>query len=262
MSGRPIANQARSYGSPSTNTECPSQFRAVPRGTATYGSSAQDYDPSRKAGHVGNMRTHRPDRRLDIPFHSQFLAILASAATLLAAFCAPCAAADTANITVVTGPQLTGRLYEEQKQNEDSRVAVRYFEERGGKVYLDGLSIVQFQSNKEDYAIFFIPFIPAEATVKDGQERPVVLLAKGPKKSKTLLGTIVPRPNGPPEVKDEKVAANGKIESGNGELRNFLKCTTKDCLTAALVCLATVEAWPACLCLACGVGLVPGIIDR
>ena len=34
MSGRPIANQARSYGSPSTNTECPSQFRAVPRGTA------------------------------------------------------------------------------------------------------------------------------------------------------------------------------------------------------------------------------------
>ena len=147
------------------------------------------------------------------------------------------------------------RLYQEEKQSEDTHIAVRYFEERGDKVYPDGLSAVQFQSNQEDYSIFFVPFTQAAATAKEGQEHPVVLLAKGPKKSKALLGTVIPQPKGPPEVKDEKVAANGKIESSKGELRNFLKCATKDCLTIALTCLATAEGWPVCLCLGCGAGL-------
>jgi hypothetical protein len=259
MSGGPIANEARSYGSPSTSTECPSEFRRAWGGAATDRSSAQDDGPSGKVDHVGNVRAHGFHRRLGVPFRSQvagaFLAGLAGATALLSAFCAPCAAADITNVTVITGPQLIGPLSQEEKQSEDVRAAVRYFEERGDKVNPNGLSVVRFQSNDEDYAMFFVPFVQAGATVKDGQERPTVLLAKGPKKSKALIGTIVPQPKGPPEVKDEKIVTNGKIESGNGEMRNFLKCATKDCLTSALLCLATAEGWPVCLCLGCGIGL-------
>jgi hypothetical protein len=215
-------------------------------------------------GSLVDLRAHWRDRRLTVPLCFQvaikpqfgrFLAVLASVAVWIATPYAPCMAADATNVTIVTGPQLKERLGEERK-SEDGYAAIRYFEDRGDKIYLDGLSTVQFQLNNQDYSIFFIPFSQSAATSKEGQEHPVVLSAKGPKGSKVHLGTVVPHPKEPPEVKDEKIVVNGKIEISKGQLRNFFRCSVKDCLTSSITCLAVGEAWPACLCLGCGAGVV------
>jgi hypothetical protein len=264
MSRSPTANHARSYDNPSTtSTEYSRQPKAA-RGSATKRCFAQN--TSTKVASLVDLHSHGRDRWLAVPFCSQitikprldrFLAILASAAVLIAALCAPCLAGDQpTNITIVSGPQLKERLGEERK-TENGNIAIRYFEDSGDKVYVDGLTAVQFQLSNQDYSVFFIPF-QAAATSKEGQpaEHPVVLAAKGPKGSKAHLGTVISRPKEPLEVKDEKVVVNGKIEPSKGEMIKFLRCTIKDCLGSSISCLAVGEGWPLCLCLGCGAGVV------
>jgi hypothetical protein len=81
------------------------------------------------------------------------------------------------------------------------------------------------------------------------------LLAETPKNSQVLLGTISTEAK-TPEVKEEKVVVEGKVEPGQGSMKNFFKCSAVGCAPAGLGCLYGGPEWLPSFCLWCGGSVV------
>ena len=163
---------------------------------------------------------------------------------------------DFADVTLRTGKQLVGR-FEELGKNENVRVAVEYFAAEKMKSNDDGLAELKLQkiSTKESFAFFFIPFAPTTVVAAPQLEH-IVLVAEGAKGKKVLLGDIAPvAPGKEPEVKDEKVVVDGKIQPGRNQLKSWLRCSLITCAPAALGCATGGAAWAPCFCLWCGGGV-------
>lgn len=265
MSGSAIANHARSFhGNPSSSTECSRNTTRNAPGTAFQSNQREVAESLPKMGDLVDLRPFRHRGRFTVPLCPEVAiknrprwlrTAFAGAVVLVAVFCAPCMAADATDVTIRTGPQLRERIDREWK-TEDGHAAIQYFLERGNKVSVENVSEIQFRSDGKDHSLLFIPFGTTAASKEGSQEHSFILSTEGPKGPQVFLGTVVTQPKERPEVKDEKVVVRGKVESDKGQLRNFIKCTAKDCLTASLTCLMGGPEWFPCFCLACGAGAV------
>jgi hypothetical protein len=167
---------------------------------------------------------------------------------------------DFTDVTLRTGSQLKGRLDQLLKEQPNIRAASRYFEDRKLLPQADGLAEIRFRTTKtkENYGLFFIPFAEEKPVV--GQTH-LAVSAEGPKGSRVILGTISAEGN-ESTAKDEGVVVDGKIQPPDQPfLRNWLKCSLVGC-AQALSCVLSGPAWPACMCLACGVSVAGcGIVE-
>jgi hypothetical protein len=163
-------------------------------------------------------------------------------------------AAEISDMTSRSGAQLKERFSQLSEKNPDLRVAVSYFKRQPD---YDSLVEIAFRVDKapEYSRLFFIPFIDEPAGQPKGELKRLVLLAQSPKGTRVLLGTISTETK-QPEVKEENVAVDGKIEPGKGLLKNFFKCSVVTCVPAGLGCLYGGAAWLPCFCLWCGGGVV------
>jgi hypothetical protein len=159
----------------------------------------------------------------------------------------PTLAAEFSDVTVRTGSQLKDR-FSKAFENPNVRAAIGYFAEDGLKVDPDGLVDMSFRvDNAPDFdSLFFVPFYE-----RTSEFRHVVVLAQTPKSSRVFLGTLSGDPK-QPEVKEEKVALDGKIQPGQGQLKSFFKCAIVSCASAGAGCLVGGAAWLPCFCLWCG----------
>jgi hypothetical protein len=128
------------------------------------------------------------------------------------------------------------------------KAAVAFFANDNLKIDPDGLFEIKFRVDKApDFDnLFFVPFYE-----KGNELKHVVVLAQTPKSSRVLLGTLAGDPK-QPEVKEEKAAVEGKIQSGQGQLKRFFKCTLVSCVGAGAGCMYGGPAWLPCFCLWCG----------
>jgi hypothetical protein len=153
---------------------------------------------------------------------------------------------------VRSGSQLKERVSELITNNPNVRAAVKDFEDR--KLFGSYGELVEIKvrvNNGPGFStLLFIPFAEPDPQLKH-----FVLLAETPKSSRFLMGTISTESR-PPEVKDEKLVVDGKIEPGKGSLSNFLKCSVVACAPAGLGCLYGGPSWLPCFCLWCGGGLL------
>jgi hypothetical protein len=242
---------ARSYGG--SGTEYPHEQQADHRSSAGK-TSAQ-------LGHavaVNVFRVGAGVRRVR-SFPSQVVALRRLGAVLLTAAIALFVltqvghAREATDISFRTGIQLQERLDQEFK-DRNGIVALQYFLDGKMSITGDGLAEIKFRVDKEDYDLFFVPFVdPARPT---NELKSLVLSAVGPNGRKTLLGTLIPREKEPPEVKQENVVVDGKLQPGNGQLKSIFKCSVGSCLPAGLGCLYGGAAWLPCFCLWCGGGII------
>ena len=171
-------------------------------------------------------------------------------------FSGPISAADISDITFRSGSQLKERFSELYRNNQDFATAVSYFKRPAD---IGGLVEISFRVDKApDLSnLFLVPFIDESR----GEPKPLgdlkrlVILAQTPKSARVLLGTISTEGT-TPEVKEEKVAVEGKIEPGKGQLKAWFKCTAVGCVPAGFGCLYGGPAWVPCFFLWCGGALV------
>jgi hypothetical protein len=166
----------------------------------------------------------------------------------------PSCAADIKDVTFRTGDQLKERLSQAMAE-PNVKTAVLYFGDSKLRLDYNGLTEIKFHvdNNPDFFSLFFIPF--EEPDPKSGLKH-LVLLAEAPKSSRVLLGTISTDAK-PPEVRDEKLVVEGKIQpSPKGTLKNFFKCSVVGCVPAGLGCLYGGAAWLPCFCLWCGGAVV------
>jgi hypothetical protein len=172
-----------------------------------------------------------------------------------------------------TGAQLKERLSQVSAQ-PSAKVALEYF--AGSKLSPDpnGLAEIRFrQVNVPDYySLFLIPFVEAPHS----DQKHLILYADGPltersggnsgievtgaikstNRPRVLLGTVSTEINKLPEVKDEKIVTDGKVQPGNGHLKSFVKCSVVGCVPAGAGCLYGGPSWLPCFCLWCGGSIV------
>jgi hypothetical protein len=278
MSGVPIANRARSYGSPSTSTECSRQFRAARSKVAKCCcASAPIRNLSKEMGRmavllgvrVGSRNPYQSASAVGSPqgHVRTFLSALFSAMAAVALLGSPASSADAndvRNITVRVGPQLEEIFKERQFKDPNIHAATTYFEGQKLKPYIPGLTELTVQNFKtnEINNLFIMPF--AESTPVPGQQH-VVVSAAGAKGSAVVLGTILEAPAGstdpkeqkPPVVKEEYRVIDGKVQPGNHALAKWILCTLGTCMTG-VACFA---AGPdpiavGCLCFVCAGGAI------
>jgi hypothetical protein len=138
--------------------------------------------------------------------------------------------------------------------NPNVKAAVGYFAER--KLFPDshGFTEIKFRvDNSPDFSSLF--FIPFEGPNANAELKHLALLAETPKNSRVLLGEISAEAT-PPEVREEKIVVEGKIEPGKGQLKSWLKCSAVGCVPAGLGCFTGGAAWLPCFCLWCGGAVV------
>jgi hypothetical protein len=166
---------------------------------------------------------------------------------------ATASAAEISDITLRSGSQLKDRIGQAYS-NPNFKAAVEYFGERQLRIDYDTLVEVKFRADRkpEIYDLLLVPFSEAN---RNPAEKHLVLLAETPKNSKVLLGTISTEAK-PPEVREEHVVIDGKVQAGQGSLKNFLKCSGGGCAPAGLGCLYGGPEWLPCFCLWCGGSLV------
>ena len=175
---------------------------------------------------------------------------LVGAITLVTFFAAPAQAVDVTDLTITNGIRLKERLPPAGK-NRNLDAAMNYFADRDLKVSLEGLTEIGFRvvDTKDYYDLFFIPFAGPNPK---GEEHPLILSATGPKGNNVLLGTVSSDSKGIPEVKEEKVVVEGKVEPGKGSLNRFFRCAGIGCVPAGLGCVRGGPGWLPCFCLWCG----------
>jgi hypothetical protein len=159
----------------------------------------------------------------------------------------PTRATEFSDVTLRTGSQLKDR-FARALENPNMRAALGYFAENGLKVDPDGLVDMSFRVDKApDFdTLLFIPFYE-----RTGEFRHVLVLAQTPKSSRVFLGTLSGDPK-QPDVKEERVVVDGKIQPGQGQLKSFFKCAIVGCASAGPGCLVGGAAWLPCFCLWCG----------
>ena len=160
-------------------------------------------------------------------------------------------AADISDVNLVTGSQLKDALFQVMKDIPNVEAAVNFSsKEQNLKLDFDALVAISFRVDKKDPGgLFFIPF---RGTDNKDQLKHVVVLAQTPKSSRVLLGTISTEDPKNPQVTDEKVVVEGKVQQGDGHLKSFFKCAGTNCLGAAAGCLYGGPEWFPCFCLWCG----------
>lgn len=160
----------------------------------------------------------------------------------------PTRAADFSDVTLRTGSQLKDRLLDTLEKDQNMKAAVAFFADDKLKVDTNGLVEITFRVDKAPDLdkMLFVPFDDKS----DGPKH-VVVLAQSPKNSRVMLATLSGDPK-LPEVKDEKVAIDGKIQPGQGQLKSFFKCAFVSCVGAGAGCLYGGPAWLPCFCLWCG----------
>jgi hypothetical protein len=168
---------------------------------------------------------------------------------------APSSAADITDITFKTGFQLR-ELAIQSLEDPNVKAAWAYFEgDKKLKPDFEGLVEIKFRVDKSPdlYTLFFMPFY--EGPNSKSEQKHLVLLAQAPKTSRVLLGDISTETKSP-EVIDERVAVEGKVQEGHGQLKSFFKCSVVGCVPAGLGCLYGGPAWLPCFCLWCGGAVV------
>jgi hypothetical protein len=208
---------------------------------------------------VGN-RFWRFDRRyaqVVTSSRSRWLRLVASLISVIFLLWAPTRAAEFSDVTMRTGSQLSDR-FARALENPNMRAALGYFAENGLKVDPGGLVDISFRvDNAPDFDdLFLVPFYERTSEFKH-----VVVLAQTPKHSRVLLGTLSGDPK-QPEIREEKVSVDGKIQPGQGQLKSFFKCAIVGCAGAGPGCLIGGAAWLPCFCLWCGGGAIGcGIVE-
>ncbi len=168
---------------------------------------------------------------------------------------APSIAADITDITFKTGFQLKERAIQ-TLEDPNVKAAWGYFEsDKKLKPDFAGLVEIKFRvDNSPDLStLFFMPFY--EGPNSKSELKHLVLLAQTPKTSRVLLGEISTETKSP-EVIDERVAVEGKVQEGHGQVKSFFKCSVVGCVPAGLGCLYGGPAWLPCFCLWCGGAVV------
>jgi hypothetical protein len=167
----------------------------------------------------------------------------------------PSSAADITDITFKTGSQLRERAIQ-SLEDPNVKAAWAYFErDKKLKPDFEGLVEIRFRVDKSPdlSTLFFMPFY--EGPNSKSEQKHLVLLAQTPKTSRVLLGDISTETKSP-EVIDERVAVEGKVQEGHGQLKSFFKCSVVGCVPAGLGCLYGGPTWLPCFCLWCGGAVV------
>jgi hypothetical protein len=183
-------------------------------------------------------------------FSPQVVKNLLGAIALLTFSLGPTLAADITDVTLRSGPQLKEHFNEVVAQ-PNVRAAVRYFDDRKLSPDVAGLTELTFRVEKDHFDLFFIPFSEPIPQAGTPQQRHLALSATGPKGNQVLLGAISTEVK-PPELKEENVVVDGKVQPGNGRLKNVVKCSLLGCVPAGLGCLYGGPSWAPCFCLWCG----------
>jgi hypothetical protein len=277
MSGSPIASYARSYGNPSTSTECSRHPRTARTSAARVCSSAESLNPSKEVGRVaillgirvGSRNPYQSASAVASPqgYSRALLSALFSAMVGLALLNSPASAADAndvRDITVRVGPQLEGMFKELRIKEPNIRAATNFFEDQKLQPYIPGLEELRVRNIKtnEFTDLFIIPY--SESTPMPDVEH-VVVSVTGTKGSAVVLGTIAKAPavssdskeQKPPVVKEEYRVIDGKVQPGNHALAKWILCTLGTCMTG-VACFA---AGPdpiavGCLCFVCAGGAI------
>jgi hypothetical protein len=162
-------------------------------------------------------------------------------------------ATEISDVSLRSGIQLKDRVGQAFK-NANFGAAYQYFSEKDLSLNFEGIVEVRFRADHkpEFYDLLLVPFIQPN---RDAGTTYLVVLAETPKSSRVLLGTISIEAK-TIEVKEESIVVDGKIQPGQGTLKNFLKCSAGGCATAGLGCLYGGPDWLPCFCLWCGGSLV------
>jgi hypothetical protein len=181
------------------------------------------------------------------------LAIFVFVALILNSGVLQAAATEISDVTLRSGIQLKDRVAQ-AFGNADFRAAHQYFSEKDLSFNFEGIVEVRFRADHkpEFYDLLLVPFSqPKENT----NVRHLVVLAETAKHSRVLLGTISTEAS-TPEVKEENVVVDGKVQPGRGNMKNFFKCSGTGCAPAGLGCLYGGPEWLPCFCLWCGGSVV------
>jgi hypothetical protein len=201
--------------------------------------------------------------RRDIPLSSQVVVarlkqspkahLAAGLIAAIALFAVPKspACAQVTDVRTTTGRELAGRL-DQLREKPNVRAALRYFEDQKLRPFVDGLAELKARraTTDENLTLTFIP-VTGE-TPSPGLDH-VVISAEDSKGGNVLLGTISSETK-EPQVKDEKILIDGKVQPGKGFMQAWLKCSLTGC-AQALACFATGPAWATCLCISCGIAV-------
>jgi hypothetical protein len=185
--------------------------------------------------------------------------------------------ADIVDVTLRTGGQVKDH-FSAATSDRNFRIALDYFEKNNLRPELDGLVEIKFRQSYEIgfYNLLLAPFRPNLPTFKDSdtdqKEKYLIVYAERPQERagspgrpgiadtpdlqpKVLLGTISTETK-PPEVKQENIVADGKLQAGKGHLKSWFRCSAIGCVPAGLGCLYGGPNWLPCFCLWCGGSVV------